>query len=405
MVNRWIEASGKGHNIPALATYMAVVSVVGIAMVSRNLFLGPLPGLWTTILYVSMGIIGEHLYIKFPSGSILSLGETAAFAALWCHGLPLAMASVAIPVLTQFVTQRRAVLNSLFNAAQSGISLRLASLVISLTCGVPWHQEPKGQVLCVLLMIVSYDLVNALFVAAACAIDNGERLERYYVRVAYLDRKHSLAAWYLVNITTTLLSLHLGNIGIVFVFAGILALWGQLKSEQELRTKSLEARTDPLTGLGNLRYLDDWLNLDFPRLVAKQMPCSVIFVDIDGLKEVNDSMGHDAGDAALVHLASVLRSVVRSEDKIVRYGGDEFLILLKKIDLKGAEIIGQRILEALHKAETFYEGQMVSFGISVGVASFPEHTALGRDLIRMADKAMYLAKTSGGNAVYSADSL
>jgi diguanylate cyclase (GGDEF)-like protein len=403
LVNRLSETPGMDHCTPALVTYMTIVTVVGFTVMAQSLFVGSLPGFWTTILHVILGMIGEHLYIRFQGSTVLSLGETVAFAALWYHGVPLAMVSLAIPILTRIVTQERAVLDSAFNAAQSGISLYLASLVMNLSH--PWQHDPKGEVLGVLLMIVCYDLVNTILVSTARAMYSGRRLDSYFVKIAYSDRKNSLVAWYMVNMTTTLLSLHLGNVGTIFVFAGMLTLWSQMKSEQERQTSTMEARTDPLTGLGNLRYLEDWLNLDFPRIAKRKMTCSVMFVDVDCLKNVNDSMGHDAGDAVLINLASVLRSVVRADDKIVRYGGDEFLIILKRTTLKDATAIGQRVIDALRKVETHYEGQMVRFGVSIGISSFPKHTTLGRDLIRMADKAMYLAKKSGGNAVCSADSL
>ncbi len=389
--------------MPALVSYMIATSVIGLVVVVRAFSSGALPDIWTVFLFLGLGMVGEHLFVRLPSGSLLPLTETATFAALWSFGLPLALVSVIIPTFSRVFTHKKALLNSVFNASQTALSLSLADLIVR--TAVPSSQPPFGQVVFVLLMIISYDVLNVLFVAAAFAIDGADSLFRLYVNVAYSDRKNSLLVWYLVNAATTLLTFHLGRTGVIFVSAGILALWNQIQSEKELRTKSIEARTDTLTGLNNLRYLERWLNFEFPKLVAQEAPCSVIFVDVDDLKIINDSKGHDAGDTALVHLARVLKSVVRAGDKIVRYGGDEFVILLQNTSVNEAEAVGLRILEALDRDPVTYEGDPLEVSLSLGVSSYPRHTGLGRDLIRIADKAMYLAKKAGGNAVCTADSL
>ena len=350
-------------------------------------------------------MVGEHLSVRFPNGNSITLGDQVAFAALWCYGYPLAVLSLVPSVLVQFFTKKKALLNSLFNGGQYAISMACASIVARAASSVPGGHTLSGQVFCVLLMVLTFDAVNNLFVAIAISIDQEHPWVSVFVSIAVTERRNSLVLLYLINMASIHLAIYMGKVGVVFMFAGILALWAQLRFEQELAKKSLEAQTDVLTGLYNVRYLEDWLNRDFPRIASQEAKCSLVFVDVDGLKEVNDSLGHDAGDALLVHLAKVLTSVIRSDDRVVRYGGDEFILICHNADLPEAEGIGQRVLDAIGKAPMFHAGSLLAYGVSLGVATFPKHSALGRDLIRMADKAMYLAKKHGGNIVYTADSL
>jgi diguanylate cyclase (GGDEF)-like protein len=123
------------------------------------------------------------------------------------------------------------------------------------------------------------------------------------------------------------------------------------------------------------------------------------------LKEINETYGHGSGDAVLMHLSALLRSIVRADDRVIRYGGDEFIVICQKAGLDEAIGIGQRVLEAIKKEPLVFEGNTLRYGVSLGVASYPKHSILGRDLVRLADKAMYLAKKSGGNRLRTADSL
>lgn len=401
----WVHTYGTGRRIREIVAYMVAVALIGLAHMAGLIIVYPLPDLGTTFLYVLLGMIGEHLSVPFSTGNFISLGDQVAFAALWQYGPPLAILCLTPPVLVQVFTKKKAVLNSLFNSGQYTLSIAVAGLAVRLASALPGSQTPVGQVLRVFLMVTTFDFVNNAFVSFALALDQEQPWFRLLARIGYTERKNSLVLWYLINMACVLLATYMGRIGVLFMFAGIFALWAQLKFERELERKSVEANTDVLTGLYNVRYLEDWLSKEFPRLASQTDKCSLVFVDVDGLKEVNDTFGHDAGDAVLVHLARVLKSVIRADDKVVRYGGDEFILICGKADLGEASRIGKRVLEAIEQSPATHQGVPLDYGVSLGVASFPRHSTFGRDLVRMADKAMYLAKKSGGNTVYTADSL
>ena len=404
-MNRWVQTYGTGRQIRALATYMVATSIAGLGAFFWVVKDGILPDPLTSFLYLSLAIVGQHLSVRFPDGNSIALADPVVFAALWAFGPRLALLSQVAAVLTQLVTQNKALLNTLFNAGQFSISIIVASVWARLAKTLPVAHAPLSQIVLVFLLIVTFDVVDHTFVSIAVALDQEHIWREVFPRIWFIQRKKTFVLAYLINVAGVLLATHMGLAGIVFVFASVFVLWLQLKFEQELAAKSLEARTDVLTGLLNARYLEHWLENDFLRLSADRDKCSLIFVDVDGLKSVNDQMGHDVGDSVLQHLAKVLKSVVRSDDKVVRYGGDEFIVICGNTGLDKAASIAERILEALESTPLVKDGVTVNFGISAGLASFPEHSSLGRDLVRLADKAMYLAKKDGGNRYRTADIL
>lgn len=153
-------------------------------------------------------------------------------------------------------------------------------------------------------------------------------------------------------------------------------------------TQSLAAaETDPLTGLLNRRGFD--------RLCKEAASGSVIFVDLDDFKRVNDALGHDAGDRVLTEVAKLLRSVLRQDEILLRYGGEEFVVFLPDSDLKGARLVAERIRRtAQYKLRT--EVGVVT--ISAGVAELRPGERLPSALSR-ADRAAYRAKEDGRNCV------
>lgn len=126
-------------------------------------------------------------------------------------------------------------------------------------------------------------------------------------------------------------------------------------------------------------------------------PAWVMFVDVDGLKAVNDTLGHPAGDAALIHIATILASMVRTTDVVARIGGDEFGLLLEHIDAAGARDKADRLAAAVAEQPMVYEGRALPLGISIGVAELrPEDEP--ETLIGRADEAMYRRRAAQRSA-------
>ena len=130
-------------------------------------------------------------------------------------------------------------------------------------------------------------------------------------------------------------------------------------------------------------------------------PLAVVYLDLDGFKQVNDTYGHEAGNEVLRGVSQMLRGHLRGEDFIGRLGGDEFLIVLPHTDESGALVVGERLRAKLAALEFAAPGgqRIDSVGFSMGVASYPAHGDTREQLIQAADQAMYRAKKSGGDRV------
>ncbi|MDE2439647.1 MAG: GGDEF domain-containing protein [Betaproteobacteria bacterium] len=171
-----------------------------------------------------------------------------------------------------------------------------------------------------------------------------------------------------------------------------------LQLHQELDSASALARHDPLTDALNRKGLDEALVREISSMRRKETPLSVSLLDIDNFKKLNDSLGHEAGDGALVHLADVTRRHIRPSDTLARYGGEEFVILMPDTVLDdGIEVI-TRLQRELTKAIFMAGNEKVLITFSAGVAQVGAEES-GSDAIRRADQAMYLAKRAGKNRV------
>ncbi|PJF46268.1 MAG: GGDEF domain-containing protein, partial [Candidatus Thermofonsia Clade 3 bacterium] len=157
-------------------------------------------------------------------------------------------------------------------------------------------------------------------------------------------------------------------------------------------------RSDQLTGALNRRGMEEAFARELSRVARLGSPLSVALLDIDHFKRLNDHLGHQAGDRALVHLAQVVRSLLRPTDSLARYGGEEFLILLPNTAAEEAERVLQRVQRELTRQFFLHNNQRMLITFSAGVVELMP----GEDrdsVIARADAAMYRAKASGRNRV------
>jgi diguanylate cyclase (GGDEF)-like protein len=161
--------------------------------------------------------------------------------------------------------------------------------------------------------------------------------------------------------------------------------------------------TDDLTHLYNSRYLNLVLRRETKRASRSGRPLSLLFIDLDGFKDVNDTHGHLFGSRALVEAAAVIRSSARETDVVSRFGGDEFALVLPDTGGEGAYAVGERIRERI-AAHRFLagDGLNIHLTVSVGVATLPDVANSSEELVQAADKAMYRVKDSGKNGIQAA---
>lgn len=179
----------------------------------------------------------------------------------------------------------------------------------------------------------------------------------------------------------------------------------ELQNELKIKIAELERVSimDNLTGLYNSRYLYDALIREYNRCERFNLKLSLVMLDVDNFKEINDSFGHQRGDAVLKEIGRVLQIVLRGYDFAVRYGGDEFMVVLSQNTALGAHIVAERIRKAIEESPMLREiSSEYCVTVSVGVATYPDDTTGGYEaLINMADNALYKAKREGRNRVAS----
>jgi len=160
---------------------------------------------------------------------------------------------------------------------------------------------------------------------------------------------------------------------------------------------------DELTGLYNTRYLDYFVEKEIKRAKRQNYPLSFLFMDVDHFKQVNDVHGHLVGSRILIEVGKLIKEFVRDIDIIIRYGGDEYIIILINTAPDGAHLVGDRLRQAIEKHEFMKSDDLkIHITASFGIATYPEHASNKDAIVDLADKAMYMAKKTTRNAVYLA---
>ncbi|MCB0419393.1 MAG: diguanylate cyclase response regulator [Bdellovibrionales bacterium] len=167
--------------------------------------------------------------------------------------------------------------------------------------------------------------------------------------------------------------------------------------------KAIESsHNDDLTGLYNQKYLEKVLDAEISAAAANQSKFSVLFIDVDHFKKVNDSFGHWVGSEILKQMGEMLYKGIRARDYAFRYGGDEFVIVLPDTDKDQSLLVAERLRRGIESQSFSVEGNEFQITISIGIAEYPTNAKSKKELIQMADEAMYLGKNKSRNIVYVA---
>lgn len=229
---------------------------------------------------------------------------------------------------------------------------------------------------------------------------NGISLSSLYDRIAVL------AAYIVINIYGIFISRqHHQSRRQVFVF-----LEREITARQELSARTVElekmqerlrllAMTDPLTGIGNRRHFMREISIEFERTKRYGRPLSLMIIDLDNLKEINDTNGHKAGDEALKSFAKVCLSELRATDLFARYGGDEFIALLVQTGQEGARETAERLRVAIEGSKVHVDGKTITLTASIGLTATTGDISSVKELIEIADNALYKAKQGGRNQI------
>ena len=168
--------------------------------------------------------------------------------------------------------------------------------------------------------------------------------------------------------------------------------------ERELNEARAESKEDFLTKLYNKRALDEFLNVKEAEFERYQHNFTIVMLDIDHFKSVNDNYGHDAGDAVLAAFAQIIKKEARTEDIIGRFGGEEFMAILSETDVKGGVIFAEKVRKHVEKAKFMYKNERIDVTVSCGVSERKRNSSM-ETAIKHADDNLYKAKNNGRNQV------
>lgn len=188
------------------------------------------------------------------------------------------------------------------------------------------------------------------------------------------------------------------NIGSVWLLAYLAAVFSA--QERRVRSRVLElSRTDPLTTLFNRSQLAGTLEQEVSRTRRSDRGFCLLMIDLDGLKGINDSLGHHRGDDVLRAVGGVIRRSIRTVDTAYRLGGDEFLVLLPETDIAGAFVVAEKVRVGAEEVGLVIAGTEGATSVSIGLVSHPEDGLSAEELMIAADRAMYQAKSLGKNQI------
>ncbi|MEW8627896.1 MAG: sensor domain-containing diguanylate cyclase [Candidatus Thiodiazotropha sp.] len=236
-------------------------------------------------------------------------------------------------------------------------------------------------------------LENIQLGADAFVRKNGDR---YWVYISYLSNEtishHSSVPVYMSTILYILLLI------VISLISGFTTNYAVKKKEASLKLQQ-EANTDELTGLYNRRELNKIAGKEFKRAKRFNRDYSILIIDLDNFKKVNDTYGHSIGDQILQHNAIICLSSTRTEDLLARYGGEEFVMLLPETDIEGARMLAQRICEDVRNnpVDSIYGN--ITTTVSIGVSQIDQNDQSYTDILERSDIALYMAKRTGKNRV------
>jgi diguanylate cyclase (GGDEF)-like protein len=344
------------------------------------------------LILLPLYIILSQLSVRLPSGMNITPVYPFVAASMVTLGPAHALAIAIPPFLARVVLNREKPLFVLYICGQLSVVVLAASTAFGLAGGSVGRLELPLHLAAFLVMGFVFDAVNLGLVQVRLTLSRGTAFVSGWLRAMFSDRGWVMPIYHALGLVSSLLYLDRGVWGLIIGILPLFGLHAFFKLHAEAAVVRQAALTDRLTGIGNYRALTEWLARNFPGAPAERQQMSVLSMDIDGMKSINDTYGHEAGNEVLKAVALVLEGNTRHNDVVARYGGDEFVVVLTATGPQDAAAVRDRITQALHDLRVEYNGQELAVGLSIGLASYPNDAATSQDLLVASDRAMYEVK-------------
>jgi diguanylate cyclase (GGDEF)-like protein len=332
------------------------------------------------------------LIVRLPGGTRISAAYPVLFAALINRGAYASMAMTLPGIIVRIVHRRESPLYALYLFGQLSMSCFVATWAYVLTGAEIGGTMLPGGLASLLIAGLSFDIVNVGFAQGRVVLQDGGNWFKRWWYALFQERGLAMPIYHALGLTTALLYQDRGALGLALACLPLLGLHIFFRLHAQFSETKRLAETDRLTQVYNYRYLSEWLQQEFPRVTEGTRPLSVLWVDVDSLKGINDNHGHEAGNEALRYVADVLKANTRQTDTVARYGGDEFVVVLPDLGSDEAQRVVERVHGALGAEPFVYCGHRLQVGLSIGAASFPSDAQTPQELLTASDRAMYQIK-------------
>lgn len=376
------------------------IPTIGLTILLSHLpSLNPLTNVWI-VVFMIVNLFADLLSVALPTGIVVSLSYPILICSLLLFG-PVGAMWVSIPgSLVTHILKKKEPFKIVYNISQIAISTYVAGLFLPVKLD---QIQLSHDLISIALAGVSFDIINFVLVIKIISIQRNRPFWNS-LKVSFLEMSTVRPIYYVTGVIMALCFQAQGFLGAVLVIAPVLGAFFQLNAQNELKNQTSKANTDALTGLCNRHALEDWWNRELPTITDTNQTLSVVMIDIDDFKKVNDTFGHDVGDEVLKLVAETLNDNIRCSDCIFRYGGEEFVVVLPESNSEGSFQVAERIRSSI--STTRLPDYDVHITVSVGLSSLTnrlieeEQTEnIPNELIRRADNAMYVAKQSGKNQI------
>lgn len=292
--------------------------------------------------------------------------------------------------------------------------LILSSILLIFTIVFNWSSPAKNRIE---LRILINTVIYIMFITCGIFLSGERSLLLYFLyylvfigALLTLSRRQLLFEIGFITVCIIIVTIHQGlhfsDILNSLVYQ-LIPFWVIAYVGAEIYQQAQEAKhqlerlslTDTLTGMWNVRTFNSFLDREIDRSERYEHIFALMMLDVDNLKQINDTHGHLVGSAMIRHTGTIIINVLRKTDIAARFGGDEFVLLLPETDQDDAIIVGERICRAIHTEAYQLNNYNITTSVSIGIATFPVNGSTPEELISNADRALYRSKKSGKNRV------
>ncbi len=388
----------------ALLVYMAMVTLAGLAALIIILLL-PSPPIspGEIVFLIALNLFFSFFQVELPSGMSISLSFPITMGVFLLFG-PAPAIFTLIPGLIVHSFRRGTPSRLPFNIGQASLSLILASSVFRIYGAFPEHFSLGEHFFLMVGVLFLFDIFSNALVSGALAFQGRGNFFQLFFSSLISDVLKIIPIYYTIGIIFTLVYQQEGIPGGLLVSLPLVSVYFILRDQELIKESQEKALVDPLTGLFNRRYLETWFSQNLQDIIDEKRDLSLLLIDIDNFKMVNDRYGHQVGDEVLKLVAKNIENSVRDNDIVSRFGGEEFLVLLPDTSPEKSYQVGERIRETIASKSLDDSGNKIQVTVSIGLASLrgqDDEKKNKDELIRQADNAAYLAKFQGKNRVRS----